>query len=594
MDSMTTIIEARQKASNSFAAGDYETILAEPVMLRTGDELMLKTASIDTTNVVAGTVLLEEAVPIDVQALLYVTNHWYDDKTYFSGIESDGKPTNVAEQPDFRRYFACSESNTTAVFLTSIEFKDLRAAFYFQLSYTNVNGKQVTQTYHQPSTHHDSTVAINVYYKPSDAANPTSGLVISGIPTVDDGKPAGTFSKYHHGASSTVNVIYEPKLVDLSFSVPAGTYTPDELCKYINDEMTRTPSYWGENGFAGKTVASAPFFRPNAADDYMVADTLRQNEDKDLVSDGFTFVNAVLNKADAGKLPFLSWIGASQIQLQFTNDKFSFKYMHTPFYDPDGNVSVTFNYESTRTFAPWGTAGSLGGLAFTKLSPATFWGGLNQDGTTGQLGFDLNNCLASYTHTATPIKNPTNNGTAAVYPEFAVTTGQQTTRAFVGADTMLIKNVATKDSAGNTKSPPPTVPHQAYVPRDATFTTTVSIDETEIVEAAYTRTQLQQNTGGYFLIDTQSVFSSQHISTTTSRTTQAIVSRYYNSGSYTTADSSSGIMYTHVGAPQMLKSLRVRILEPDGTLSGEIGSDNAVFFQLQRNSPAPPTKTAKK
>lgn len=90
------------------------------------------------------------------------------------------------------------------------------------------------------------------------------------------------------------------------------------------------------------------------------------------------------------------------------------------------------------------------------------------------------------------------------------------------------------------------------------------------------------------------MFSSQHVGTTTSRTTQAIVSRYYNSGSYTTADSSSGIMYTHVGAPQMLKSLRVRILEPDGTLSKEIGSDNAVFFQLQRSPPAPPTKTAKK
>ena len=303
MDSLTTIIEARQKASNSFAAGDYETILAEPVMLRTGDELMLKTASIDTTNVVAGTVLLEETVPIDVQALLYVTNHWYDDKTYFSGIDSDGKPSYPQWQPDFRRYFACSESSTTAVFLTSIEFKDLRAAFYFQLSYTNVESKQVTQTYYQPAAKHDSTVAINVFYKPSDAANPTSGLVISGIPTVDDGKPAGTFSKYNHGASAQVNTIYEPKLFDLSFSVPAGTYTPDELCKYVNDEMTRTPSYWGENGFTGKTVASAPFFRPSTADDYMVADTLRRNEDEDLVSDGFTFVNTVLNKADGDKPP---------------------------------------------------------------------------------------------------------------------------------------------------------------------------------------------------------------------------------------------------------------------------------------------------
>jgi len=564
---------------------------------------MLKTASIDTTNVVAGTVLLEEAVPINVEALLYVTNHWYNDKTYLSGIIADtGKPSATEAQPDFRRYFNCAEKSTDAVFLTSIKFKDLRAPFHFQLKYTNVDDKQVTQTYLQPSTHHDSTVAINVYYKPSVTANPTSGLAISGIPTVDDGKPAGTFSEYVHSAVKSVAKIYEPIRHPLSFTVPAGTYAPDELCKYVNDAMTRAPSYFGENGFDGNTVPEAPFFirsipppgTSKVPATVMILDTLRQDTSDGLVGDGFTFVNAKLNPGTASKPAFESWIGASQIQLQFTNDKFSFKYMHTPFYDPDGNVSVTFNYDVARTVAPWAIAGSLGGIAFTKLEPPDFWGGLNQDGTTGQLGFDLTTCLATYTHTPDPIKNAGGTGATAVYPVFAVETGQQTTRAFVGADTMLIKNVAPKDAAGHDKDPPPTVPNQAYVPRDGTFTTTVSIDETEIVEAAYTRTQLQQNTGGYFLIDTQSVFSSQHVGTTTSRTTQAIVSRYYNSGSYTTADSSSGIMYTHVGAPQMLKSLRVRILEPDGTLSKEIGSDNAVFFQLQRSPPAPPTKTAKK
>ena len=372
MDSLTTIIEARQKASNSFAAGDYETILAEPVMLRTGDELMLKTASIDTTNVVAGTVLLEEAVTINVEALLYVTNHWYNDKTYFSGIIADtGKPSDIKAQPDFRRYFNCTEKATNAAFLTSIKFKDLRAPFHFQLKYTNVDDKQVTQTYFQPSTHHDSTVAINVYYKPSVTANPTSWLAISGIPTVDDGKPAGTFSEYVHGAVKPVAKIYEPIRHPLAFTVPAGTYAPDELCKYVNDAMTLAPSCFGENGFDGNAVPEAPFFKRSKSTTVMVLDTLRQDTADGLVGDGFTFVNAKLNPGTASKPAFESWIGASQIQLQFLNDKFSFKYMHTPFYDPDGNVSVTFNYDVDRTVAPWAVPSTCSTGQAAAASPPT-------------------------------------------------------------------------------------------------------------------------------------------------------------------------------------------------------------------------------
>ena len=49
---LTTTIECREKNSNSFANGDYETILAEPVLLQPGDQVMLKTASIDTANTV--------------------------------------------------------------------------------------------------------------------------------------------------------------------------------------------------------------------------------------------------------------------------------------------------------------------------------------------------------------------------------------------------------------------------------------------------------------------------------------------------------------------------------------------------------------
>ena len=60
----------------------------------------------------------------------------------------------------------------------------------------------------------------------------------------------------------------------------------------------------------------------------------------------------------------------------------------------------------------------------------------------------------------------------------------------------------------------------------------------------------------------------------------AIVSRYYQTLSYTSSmDGSGAIPYIHTGEPMIIDSFKVRILDPDGTLTDNIQDSNVVFLQ---------------
>lgn len=97
------ILEAREAdATTKTANGDWQTVLNQPVTLEEGDQVLLKTAVIDTTKVTAGAITLEEDVLVEIDAIPYVVNYHSEDKTYLSGFTAPS-----AKQLDFCRYFAC-------------------------------------------------------------------------------------------------------------------------------------------------------------------------------------------------------------------------------------------------------------------------------------------------------------------------------------------------------------------------------------------------------------------------------------------------------------------------------------------------------
>lgn len=165
--------------------------------------------------------------------------------------------------------------------------------------------------------------------------------------------------------------------------------------------------------------------------------------------------------------------------------------------------------------------------------------------------------------------------------------GNVLTDAFVGSDAVFVKKASANGVAYAEDLFHPHTAAAGSVDTQGYFYSTVSADSTQAIEAAESTGDLDQDKSGYYLIDIDGIKQSALTSHSTSQSIQAIVSRYYNSGSYTTGDSSTGIIYQHKGAPQYMQSLRVRVLQPNGQLADDVGNDSAVFLQINRAPPQP-------
>lgn len=273
------------------------------------------------------------------------------------------------------------------------------------------------------------------------------------------------------------------------------------------------------------------------------------------------------------------YLGASQVQLAYDQptSKFVWKYLHTPIYSgspPAETIQVANYLDSTAAAGAtgpyhYGVAGSISGITLTELSSSA----LNMNFWSDTLGFDPQTILAKpKPFTAKSINlNPQGYYTRMFDPA-QDPVGVAVTSAFIGNDA-----VYNKSGNANTWA----------VPAAKEFLSTVSADTTVGLAAEEGTGDLDQDKSGYYLLDIDGIKQSAVGSNTTSSSLQAIVSRYYNSGSYTTGDSSMGVVYQHKGPPQYLQSLKIRVLQPNGELADDVGNDSAVFLQIDRAAPQP-------
>jgi len=63
---------------------------------------------------------------------------------------------------------------------------------------------------------------------------------------------------------------------------------------------------------------------------------------------------------------------------------------------------------------------------------------------------------------------------------------------------------------------------------------------------------------------------------------QAIVSKYYSAGSYTSSFGEGALKYVHKGAPIELSQFSVRILTPENRIATDISDDNTIFLRVDK------------
>ncbi len=93
----------------------------------------------------------------------------------------------------------------------------------------------------------------------------------------------------------------------------------------------------------------------------------------------------------------------------------------------------------------------------------------------------------------------------------------------------------------------------------------------------------EKKSGGYFKIEVNmpGINSDIREGDRKNNNIQSIISRFYNQDSYTSGYNEGSIPFVYTSNnPTYLTDFRVRILEPDGTLSTDIGKTNTVFIEV--------------
>ncbi len=87
----------------------------------------------------------------------------------------------------------------------------------------------------------------------------------------------------------------------------------------------------------------------------------------------------------------------------------------------------------------------------------------------------------------------------------------------------------------------------------------------------------------YYQIEINSVFKNHLLGQETIRQNiSAIVSKYYTNNSYTSGSSDAAIPYIHKGEPVVLQGFGCRILDSNGLLAQDLGSDNSIILRVTK------------
>ena len=697
MSSEITLMCRQVESTDVVQNGVYSTTIDRPITLQEGDEVSIKSA---TLNVVGDTIVIPEGgLDVELQGLKYLVNYNinrnYNYRVGNAGIPlggvaplykyatlPDSSDNNVATG-DNQLYWlsnAHSDSNAhTPYFLLNVAVVPLtkgrggkRYGGDVLIRYTDPATPtlvlQSKMTIHIASYQEQRYTEHNPIPLPEDSRKrfPTKFYqikcaVVNGAPSVEV-DPVMDLAELNIGEVAFPRVTgipvqpitpttnsYEinPQVFSWKATIPEGDYTPIEMAAQLT-QLLQPIEHIGATSSdydtGGANAWDSSKWTPPSASPFL--ETILQNEvtlsglntaDTD---NKMCFINASMpvgkgdntlnslagtvaydfalanmrgeyNGAPAAGTPYTPpvdrWVGTDTIDVSYDEDENKMKIdaMHFPIYTnstvtntvvaADAKPGVQYNQlddddgAGRNINADSGLAKAYSGIAFTAMSPPSFW--------SQQLGFS-NNTVAINANTAVcnfPVD------AATVQNSFTISNcvvGQTITEAYAGLSVPVVPSSGLQYVAGASGA----------VPRPGLFAQPIHSDGTGAGSGAQVTTpdtiavfsgktfNQQIQSAGYFLVDVannfQTDFIGNRVETQTSSTptngqdTMGIVGRYYTSNNYLTNQGSGNIVYTHPpGAkPQLLTDLFIKVKNPDGSFVSEtiLGRENSVFISINR------------
>jgi len=563
-------IECREEVSNKKTdsnedIGIYETILNNPVPIKDGSQVYIKSAFCDTASNSDGKIVVEEEITLNCHFCNYFVN--FDETADPATTQPQKRLYSIGGPltfPDGKKYIRSLTSAQNPVNQRKLLKIDLNkekviphASHYggehFSFFYYDENDKKNSVSLYAPR------VAVN-----EDCSVDVSSLNLMvrfsepdkfGIDVPSNWSKAGiNLSKHPIYTFGEIPPQPDAKLVPeintITATIPQNKtgYDPQEIARLITDQFSQGLKN-GNAPTANNPVqnpllkTSLDFQGPDLTQSYYVAE------------DG--------SNVCSFKAGINSYVGTSQFSFIYDEEakQYAFQAIHTPYFF---GASMAVELIADEADGNNHYIDSAGGIIIT---------GLDTNQTDGNFWIDtlgINPRIfghASYTQKTIGLFNNW------YIPSFDLERGRNITANFGGLDYNIKKPVGdTLDSRKTLMTVP------ALDDISGTTSTTIGCYGNKILAEG-------QATSGYFLIEADLGLYNEFIGQEESnKKIKAVLGRFYSKDSYTQGID-IGIPYVHKGIDTSIKSIKIRILDqnhqPVGQ-SGGLGTDNCVFFEVKQ------------
>lgn len=580
MSEKETVLECRQLSSKKvFLNGDFETVLENNnVVIQEGDSLVLKKAIIDSVQTQAEEILIDEDT--------YTTINFY---RYFVNWKCKKKGSNTSHSlytldradiaPDNKMYFE-SKLTTNANPIPSIRLLDeivfsknpkLNAGKWgnciVSYRYQTTGGNTNIYTVNIPQLDCNEFSSYSVYPQIIFRQN-TLQLSTSVSYIQNNGLLNNIQTK---DSNFTASKVFDLIPASVSFTIPKGRYTCDEICQIVNSNVDKSANNLQD--LEGSRYNNTPLLG-STGDSSSSSLKLLSTGNVDLVIEGDNPQVNVMTTLTTG-VPF-QYTGTSDFSIAYDGNKFKIETMNSVYYTNKsptagnrGLTGILYNLKGTDTGASAikNVINKSSGIVFSGLQPEEFW--------YDKLGFDGSICP------------PISTGLVKLGTE------DITSHLFVNTlkDGLHITGTAPTLDASIIKSVQENTDHTAFtfncVPKND-VNTDLEIQASGQIEIYANNTynySILKTYGGYMLLEVRLGLNQDYTGEQNHlKNVFGIITNYYRSNNYVVATSQDGCLYNHIGNSVQINSIRVRLLNPN-TLDPVQGldEDNSVFLSLIKN-----------
>ena len=605
--SITTIeLRERDQSSNTDGLnnGDFEVQLEHPITVRSGETIGVSRVFLDTAT--DNRIHIDEDITATLDFIPYFQNF---NETKDSQTLRNYYTQATVRQPDGQNYYPSwySPTSTGLSLIKTITFFpggqtgrfmfNGDPTFYFQ--YKDPQGNlAIFKSHHSrhlkdPFRENGDKNEINILFQTAFGFN--------AIPSGSDDlikeyeKANVDLNRLNEDIVNITSGQFRPIVFKQNLTIPKSKgdgYTANQLARIITDSLSSfsTQEYFDtssitQNFLLTTTDNIASYGLANkpagAFDEVFYASSYFNTDSNGFITTTENDRWSICRQNGSGAKN--CFVGASQMSLEFDDNSV----------DSDG----TARFKWSATFTPHvlaqnivnrlyaitgGTDGfvsnKMGGVVFTNLQPASFWFDTLKFNpnilvnishfqiTGGVHPLSFGDSTKPYASTgATPILDP-------VVFSINQRDGITTTGSFIGNDALVDK---TSSQGQNAEVPTFSGGDDNHI-LDTQSTTSIPIYSNEAIVEGVADT-------GYYLIEVSAISNNDYVYSTNkqngTKKIGAICSRYYTSQSYTSGGLETSLSWTNQGTDMVIRSFKVRVLNPDGSpVELGLGDDNTIFL----------------